>query len=67
MESLNQYLAAIDSSCLKWRMTLSTKKIMSVVVSQSLTNALCYDDLTLGDAEFIGGKESAYSWSNLRL
>ena len=51
MESINQDLGAIDSSCLKWHMKLYSKKTKYMVVRRSPISAHGYGDLTLGGAE----------------
>ena len=52
MEWLNEdFIAAINSLCLKWHLRLNPKKTKSMVVSRSRTIAPCYGNLTLDGAE----------------
>ena len=51
MVLLNQDYAAINSLCLKWHVRLNPKKMKSMVLSRSRSNAPGYGDLTLGGAE----------------
>ena len=63
--SLHQYLAAINSWCLKWHMRLNPRKAKSMMVSRSRTRALGYVDLTLGSTEFEEVKSLRNLWETL--
>ena len=51
MESLNLDLAAMNSWCSKWHMTLTPKRTKFMAVSLSPTSAPGYRDFTLGGTE----------------